>query len=205
MMRISWSPPIGDFPDVTSSIFVDVVSREHDIYSILDRANGRIFTYSSTGHLLYAFGALGEVQGAFTNPAGLTELDQHLLVLDSIKNSITVFAPTEYMQLIHNAIAKYSMGNYDAATENWYRVLELNSNFDLAYTGIGNAHFMKGEYAEAMRNYRLANDRQNYSEAYRYYRKQVTEKYFGFFMAAVVILIIYVLFFATSKKSEQRG
>jgi tetratricopeptide (TPR) repeat protein len=203
LMRISWSPPIGDFPDVTSSIFVDVVSREHDIYSILDRANGRIFTYSSTGHLLYAFGALGEVQGAFTNPAGLTELDQHLLVLDSIKNSITVFAPTEYMQLIHNAIAKYSMGNYDAATENWYRVLELNSNFDLAYTGIGNAHFMKGEYAEAMRNYRLANDRQNYSEAYRYYRKQVTEKYFGFFMAAVVILIIYVLFFATSKKSEQ--
>ena len=81
-------------------------------------------------------------------------------------------------------------------------MLELNSYFDLAYTGIGNALFMQGKYAEAMSNFRLANDRTNYSEAFRFYRKQVMERYFGFLMAAVVILIIYVLFFATSKKSE---
>ena len=54
-----------------------------------------------------------------------------------------------------------------------------------------------------MSNFRLANDRTNYSEAFRFYRKQVMERYFGFLMAAVVILIIYVLFFATSKKSDQ--
>lgn len=203
LMRIPGSPPIGDFPDVTSSVFVDVVSREYDSYSILDRTNGRIFTYNATGHLLYAFGAIGEVQGAFSNPAGLAELDQHLLVVDAIKNSITVFAPTEYQQLIHNAIANYSIGNYDAATECWYQVLELNSNFDLAYTGIGNAYFMQGNYAEAMRNFKLANDRPNYSEAFRFYRKQVLEDYFGWLMAAVVIIVIYVLFFATSRKSEQ--
>ena len=202
LMRIPGSPPIGDFPDVTTSVFVDVISRENDIYSVLDRANGKIFTYNASGHLLYAFGAIGEVQGTFSNPAALTELDQHLLVVDAIKNNITVFAPTEYMKLIHNAIAYYSRGDYDAATETWYRVLELNSNFDLAYTGIGNALFMQGKYAEAMSNFRLANDRTNYSEAFRFYRKQVMERYFGFLMAAVVILIIYVLFFATSKKSE---
>lgn len=200
LMRIPGSPPIGDY--MGASVLVDVVSREHDIYSVLDRANGRIFTYNATGHLLYAFGALGEVQGAFSNPAALTELDQHLLVVDAIKNNITVFAPTEYMKLIHTAIAFYSKGDYDAATEAWYRVLELNSNFDLAYTGIGNALFMQGKYAEAMHNYKLANDRANYSEAFRFYRKQVMESYFGFLMAAVAILIIYVLFFATSRKSE---
>ena len=200
-MRIPGSPPIGDFPDVTTSVFVDDQPR-NDIYSVLDRANGKIFTYNASGHLLYAFGAIGEVQGTFSNPAALTELDQHLLVVDAIKNNITVFAPTEYMKLIHNAIAYYSRGDYDAATETWYRVLELNSNFDLAYTGIGNALFMQGKYAEAMSNFRLANDRTNYSEAFRFYRKQVMERYFGFLMAAVVILIIYVLFFATSKKSE---
>ena len=82
-------------------------------------------------------------------------------------------------------------------------MLELNSNFDLAYTGIGNAYFMQGNYAEAMRNFKLANDRPNYSEAFRFYRKQVLEDYFGWLMAAVVIIVIYVLFFATSRKSEQ--
>jgi len=203
LMRIPTSPPIGDFPDVTTSVFVDVISRENDIFSVLDRTNGRIFTYSPAGHLLYAFGAIGEVQGAFSNPAAMTELDNHLLVVDAIKNTITVFAPTEYQQLIHQAIDFYASGNYDQATACWHQVLELNANYDLAYTGIGNALLMQGDYAGAMANYKLANDRENYSEAFRYYRKQVTEKYFGVYMFIAAALIIYILFFATSKKSEQ--
>ena len=40
LMRIPTSPPIGDFPDVTTSVFVDV-SRENDIFSVLERTNGR--------------------------------------------------------------------------------------------------------------------------------------------------------------------
>jgi len=55
------------------------------------------------------------------------------------RNTITVFAPTEYQQLIHQAIDYYASGNYDQATDMLDQVLELNANYDLAYTGIGNA------------------------------------------------------------------
>lgn len=201
LMRISTSPPVGSLPDETVSVFVDVIARENDIYTVLDRNEGHLFTYNRNGNLLYAFGAIGDVEGSFRNPAALTILDENLIVVDALKNNITVFAPTAYQELIHQAIDYYSQGNYDAATACWHQVLEYNSNYDLAYTGIGNSLLMQGDYEGAMVNYRLANDRENYSEAYRYYRKDVTEKYFGIFMAIVVVLIIYILFFATNKKS----
>lgn len=203
LMRIETSPPVGDLTNDTLSVFVDVVSRENDIYSVLDRTDGRIYTYSFNGDLLYAFGAIGDVDGAFRNPSGMTELDGKLIVVDAIKNSITVFAPTPYQRLIHEAIDYYSNGNYDAATECWKEILKQNSNYDLAYSGIGSSLLMQEDYAGAMTYFKLANDRINYSEAFRYYRKQVMEKYFGLYLALVVFLIIYVLFFATKRKPEK--
>lgn len=202
LMRSQTSPPVGDFPEDVS-VFVDVIPRENDIYTVLDRTNGRIFTYNAGGDLLYAFGAIGDVDGAFRNPVALGELDGKLLVVDAIKNSITIFKPTVYKDLIHSAIAAYSSGYYDEATELWHEVLKHNANFDLAYNGIGDALLMKGDFDDAMANFKLANDREKFSEAYKYHRKQVTEQYFGIFAIVIVAFVIYVLFFATSKKSEQ--
>lgn len=200
LRRIETAPPIGDYIG-NPSIFVDVVPRENGIYSILDRQRGRIFTYDANGSLLYAFGTLGDVDGAFRNPVAIAEKDGHLLVVDAIKNSVTVFRPTEYKEMIHNAVAYYDNGFYDEAAELWQKILERNSNYDLAYTGIGRALLMQGDYAGAMYNFKLANNRVEYSEAFKLYRKSVIEDYFGLILFLVAALIIYLLII-TSKETE---
>lgn len=202
LVRIPEAPPVGDFPD-TISVFVDVISRNNDVYTVLDRTNGRIFTYNRNGELLYSFSALGDVEGTFRNPVGMAELDGRLLVVDAIKNSVTVFRPTAYQSLIHQAIDSYSEGDYDTSTQLWYEVLKYNANYDMAYTGIGNALLMQHDYEGAMENFKLANNRPTYSEAYEAYRQEQVEKYFGWILLAVVVITVYILFFATSRSSEQ--
>jgi len=193
--------PIGDHFADPPSVFVDILAREFDIYSVLDRERGRIFTYESGGYLLYVFGGLGDQVGCFRTPVAIAEHGDEFYVLDSMKNTVTVFKDTYYKDLIHGAIGAYYDGRFDESTELWTEVLEANANFDMAYTGTGRAKLMKGLYAEAMADFRLANDRYNYSEALKFYRKSQVERYFALLLLAVAVLIIYALF-ATKRLPE---
>lgn len=194
LRRLDHLKPIGDYFVDPPSLFVDVLARELDIYSVLDRQRGRIFTYESDGHLLYVFGAIGDRLGTFRTPVALAEIDGQVLVLDAMKNSVTVFAPTHYQELIHDAISAYHNGRFDEATELWTGVLAANANFDMAYTGTGRAALMQGRYADAMRDFRLADDRQGYSEALGFHRKRQIERFFGWILLAVAVVVLYALF-----------
>ncbi len=91
----------------------------------------------------------------------------------------------------------------------WKGVLRQNSNFDMAYSGIGNALFLKGEYEAAMGNFKLGNNRPDYSKAYRLYRKESIEKNFGWIMLGIVLLVISIVYITvkTPEKSvaEQKA
>jgi len=200
LRRINNRKPIGDYL-YPPSVFVDVLAREYDIYSVLDRERGRIFTYESGGNLLYVFGGLGDQVGGFRTPVAIAEHGDEFYVLDSMKNSVTVFHATYYKDLIHKAIGAYHEGRFDESTALWTQVLEVNASFDMAYTGTGRAKLMQGQYAEAMADFKLANDRENYSEALKFYRKSQIERYFGPLLLAVAVLILYALF-ATRKAPE---
>lgn len=201
LRRLEHLKPIGDYYVDPPSYLVDVLARDLDIYSVLDRERGRVFTYESDGHLLYVFGALGDRLGTFHAPVALAEIDGHMLVLDAMKNNVTVFAPTHYQELIHGAISAYHSGRFDEATELWKKVLAVNANFDIAYSGTARAAFMQGRYADAMRDFRLAGDRQGYSEALEFYRKERIEQYFGWILLAVAVIVLYALF-ATKRVPE---
>lgn len=198
-------PPIGDFveADQAESTMVDILPGDYGTYSVLDRVRGRVFTYDSTGNLLYVFGGLGNTLGTFRNPVALANFDGNMLVLDSLKNSVTVFSPTEYQRTIFAALGHYDTGHFDDAALLWAKVLELNTNYDLAYTGTGNAHFLQGEYAEAMEAFRLANNRTAYSEAYRFYRRDYLGDKFGI-VATIVGGILLVIMWACRPKEHKR-
>ena len=187
------------------STFVDVVAREHGIYSALDRNRGRVFTYDENGRLLYVFGTRGSQFGAFSGPVALDVLaDGRILVVDEVKNQVVVFERTRYAELIHAAIALYEAGRYDESEALWRRVLELNANYDLAYIGVGRARYRQGDFAAAMANYRLGYDRSGYSEAFRMYRRNVIEQNFGWFMTVVVVLggIVYFVRRGVSRRAK---
>lgn len=195
LRRQGFFPPVGDvqYPYAGlgasiegRSVFVDVVSREHGIYSALDIRRGRVFTYDSNGSLLYVFGGPGDQIGLVQGPAAIEALGDNLLVLDSQLARITVYEPTPYAQYIHAAIAHHQAGEYEQAADMWRRTLAYNANLDQAYSGIGRSLLRQDRFAEAMEYFRLGNNRRDYSKALALYRREVIFDNFPTIMTGLV-------------------
>lgn len=168
------------------SRFTDVVTQSNNIVSVLDSVRGRIFTYDKRGKLLYVCGGIGATRSLFQSPSSLAFHEEHLYVVDQNLHRIIVLYPSDYARVIHRAIDDYEHGRYESAMEAWYLARSYNVNYELAYSGIGQAKLMNQEFSKAMDYFRLANDRENYSIAYQLYRSETLSKWFGLFLAAAV-------------------
>ena len=176
-----------------ASRIVDVVVRNQGIYSILDSSRGRIFTYDHEGNLLYIFGGLGSQEGTFTIPVAIDTIGERVLVLDSSKNLIDMFAPTRYGSLINQAVGLRYDGDEVQAVECWKEVLKLDSNFELAYTGIGKSYLAAGDNKEAMRCFKIGNNKQYYSIAWKRYRNEILKDNLNYILTVVIILAVLLV------------
>jgi tetratricopeptide (TPR) repeat protein len=187
-------PPVGDLDWGTAagysgpSKFSDITALDNGVYVALDKTRGRLFGYDEQGRSLWIFGGAGNMAGFFRNAVSIDHIGYDLLVLDSLENSVTLFEPTEYGRLIYLATEQYQRGEYSQSAQNWSTVLRRNGNFDLAYIGIGRALLRGGQYEQAMRYFKLANDEDNYSKAYQEYRKLWVEENIAWMFAALLLL-----------------
>jgi tetratricopeptide (TPR) repeat protein len=188
-------PPKGDIRTLEvgsfrgSSIFVDVASDEGGMFSGLDSKRGRIFTYDKDGNLLYQFGGLGSQQSNFRTPSAIERIGDRVLVLDKDNNRLSVFEPTNYGRFIREAVISLYNGRSEQSTEAWLKVLQLNGNFEVAYIGIGKSLLKKGDNREAMSYFKLGNNREYYSEAFKRYRKDVVLEHFGKIVLAIALFV----------------
>lgn len=182
------------------SLIVDITALDNGIYFAIDRVRGHIFGYDTQGNMLYAFGGNGNLDGYFKLPSAIEHMGNDLFVLDAQDASITVFSPTEYGELIYQAIDEYDAGNYDASGETWEKVMALNGNYDLAYIGVGRSLMRQGEYKEAMKYFQLKWDTGNYSKAFKQYRKQWVEEHIGLIFLCVFLLFILPMIVGKIKK-----
>lgn len=174
--------------------FCDIAADGDDFAVAIDSQRGHIFQYSATdGRILSVTGNIGFQEGTFGTPAAVDCYKDCIYVLDSAKASVTVFKQTEYGLMLKEALSLYNDGQYDASYEAWERVLKRNGNMQLAYTGIGKALVGKGEYSKAMEYFKLANDKDGYSEAFEAQRKIVLRKHFVWILPLVILLIIAFL------------
>lgn len=209
LVKNGFEPPIGDLwwgnaAGVSgASKFIDITAMENDTYYAIDRSRGRIFGYDSQGHLLYAFGGLGNRMGYFQYPTALDHMDYDLLVLDSRSCGITVMTLTEYGRMINAALAEYKKGNYDESSNYWRKVLMQNGNYDLAYIGIGRSLLRQGDYKAAMSYFKTKYDDVNYSKAFQLYRKQWIEDNIGWIMAIFFGIILLPSFVGFIKKIKR--
>lgn len=169
------------------SRITDVTTFENDVYVMLDKNRGRLFAYDSQGRLLYAFGGPGNVDGYFRQATCIDHMGYDLLVLDAVDKSITLFTPTDYGNMIFEAIDTFDAGEYTKSGEIWQKVMALNGNYDLAYIGVGRSLLRQERYKEAMEYFELKYDDDNYSKAFKQYRKEWVEEH---------ILIIFIIVFA---------
>jgi len=192
LIRKGFHPPKGDLVASSdqASRFVDIHVDNAGVYRVLDHFRGRVFAYDRNGWLLYVFGVRGELKGSFRDPVAVDMLGEDVLVLDRGQRQIVVFSPTDYARAINAALALYNSGLYDQSAEMWRVVLCYNSNYDLAYSGIGRAVLRQGDLEAALRYYRLGQDRIGYSEAFKQYRRELGLANLG----QALTLVIGVLF-----------
>lgn len=202
-------PPIGDLYWVEEGTqyygptrLTDITVLRNDIYVALDRTRGRLFGYDSQGILLWAFGTRGNVEGAFTSAISLEHMGYDLFVLDQVENSITVFTPTEYGQMIYDANEMYVIGEYDRSAEIWEDVMRMNANYPLAFRGIGRAILRQDDYEGAMRYFEMAHDRENYGRAFKLYRKEWVEKNILWVFLVIAVIIVVPLLIGRIKRSK---
>ena len=146
-----------------------VAAGNHNNLYVADQ-KGFIYEFNNDGELIFVFGGKDDGNmrlGLFTTVTAIdVDTADRLYVMDSSLNAIQVFKPTEFTDLLHEALYLYSVGRYTESREPLRKVLDMNSLFDVANRAMGRACFQEENYGEALRFARLAKDREGYSDAY---------------------------------------
>ena len=205
LKRNGFFPPSGEVSinfaaSTNSNIYgpskiVDVALGPMGTWSIIDKTRSKIFTYDEDGSLMFVFGDQGSQLGNMETVNGIVYKGNDLLVLDNTADNITVFKRTEYGNILISALENQKNLNYDEAAENWRGILMRNNNFDEAYVGIGKAYYREGDYQAAMKMYEAAYETDNYSTAFRQYRKEWVAKYALVVPLVLVVVIVGLYFF----------
>ena len=169
-------------------------------------ANGRIVEYTSEGDMLFVFGAFdsGDQRiGTFKSVSGMVVDDEYrLYVLDSVLCSIQVLEPTEFTSLVHQAFTLFQDGKYAESKAPWSEVQRMNSLFTYANTGMGEALYREGDYAEALQNFRNSGNRNGYSDAFWELRSNWLHTNVGTILIVLVaVIVLWQVLKAVNKKT----
>ena len=178
-----------------SSQICDVDVGPNGEINLLDLQTGRVFQYDDECTLMFIFGGSGDQKGTFTTVNAVESVGTNVYVLDSRKSSITVFKRTEFGSIVHEAMSLFNAGKYNEAMEPWNEVLRRDSNYWMAYIGLGNAYLNAKDYDKAM-DYFYMQSRSGYSDAFKSWRMNFIRENFTLF--AVIIIAIFVAIYVIS-------
>ena len=178
-----------------ASAITDVdIDDEGNIF-LLDFATGRVFQYTNECDLLFIFGTKGPQQtqgtqkGTFMSVSAIETYKGKVYVVDSRKNSITVFKQTEFGGIVQNAISLFNEGLYDEAKGPWEEVLRRDANYWLAYIGLGNAYLNQNDYATAL-DYFYRTSRNGYNRAFKSFRIEFIRANFTWILIILLVIIV---------------
>lgn len=157
---------------VMQSAIVDIDISGDGSINCLDFTAGRIFQYDKDCNLLFIMGAEAKQLGGFDHAAAIESREDRLYVLDSAKNTVTVFAETDFGSLVHYAAGLHNAGFYEEALEPWYEVLRRDGSYRRAYIGVASALLRREDYKGAMKYAKLADAGKIYDKAFEGWRRQ---------------------------------
>ncbi|MCR5491253.1 MAG: hypothetical protein K6F32_03895 [Bacilli bacterium] len=174
----------------TVSAFVD---DDGNIFTV--QSNGYLTAYDSYGSLLFRFGGRNdeEILGSLNSPVGSAMLSNgELLILDKESGIVVSYEPTRFAKLIYQAVRYYKDGLYLEGEESWNELLRYNAKFILAYKALAKASMKKGDYDTALHQFKLAEDREGYSEAFWQVRDRWIRANLGWVLLPIVIVVVAV-------------
>ena len=197
---------IGDLATENPSAFVDIAVKPYGTYALLDKTYGHVFLYNFDGELLCVFGSKGNAVGQFKTPSTIAWLGDKLIIGDADLKCAYIYEPTDFGSALLKAGEAYYNGDWDEATAYYEEVLRLCANLETAYVGIGKNLLMKEDYEGAMYNFKLGNNREFYSKAYKGHRTNVMKDNFWIIAVIAVVFIGAVLGSEVAyHKKQKRG
>lgn len=216
MNRNGFYPPSGEvkvqmdemegYSITGPSKVIDVALGPAGMWSIIDEKRSKVYTYDQDGNLLYIFGDKGSQLGNIANIQCIAYKGDDLVILDKSNDTITTYKRTEYGDLLVAALQNTEERKYDQAVVYWSDILQRNSNFDMAYIGIGDSLYRQGNYEDAMSYYKSAHAVEKYSNAFKQIRKAWMSDWI--LVVPLVIIIFFVIvakFFKYANKVNVAG
>lgn len=162
---------------VGTSRFTGIDVDDEGFITAVDSSSGQIFQYTPRGELLYVFGWKGiayvDRMGVLNQASGVAVREDGIIaVADSRASNIHVYQPTEFARAVQKAVSLYEDGLYGESKQYWEQVLRMNANYDLAHKGLARAAYQEENWREAMAEFRLAADRDGYSESFWWLRRE---------------------------------
>lgn len=181
-------------PDAYDDNPVAVVAGNYDNVYVAS-ARGYIYEFNNEGDMLFVFGGSDDGRsriGLSTNVAAIAIDDSdHVYTLDTEKSQIQIFEPTEFTNLLHEALYLYSKGRYTESKEPLTKVLTMNSMFDYANKAMGRALQQEEDYEQAIKYATLAKDYSGYSDSFWEIRNKWLNK--NLVPAIIIIVVIWAV------------
>ncbi len=189
-------PPKGDLivdKKLGGTQLTSIAINDEGIYSVIDSATGRIYTYDEEGYLLSIYGNKGVVRDTFNTPTSLDWFgDDTIIVTDKTAKSIVVLEETDFLKTVSDATTMYYDNDMEGSKQNWEKALTYDSNYELAYLGLGRVHLRLGNYAQAQEFFKMANNKDYYSKAFENVRKAFFKDHFLIIMSAFVLVLVLI-------------
>ncbi len=172
-----------------SDVFVD---KNGIIYVACQR--GYVEVFSKYGEFIFEFGSYEtgtDIAGLFTSlPTVAVDPDGYIWCADGDKGYLQSFKPTDYANTIFNAMDLYESGNYEESLDAWTEVLRLNQMSMLAHNGVGKALQHAQRYEESLEHFKVAENREYFSEAFWEVRNETVQKVLPVVFGLILFLII---------------
>lgn len=170
-----------------------VAAGNHDNVYVADQA-GYIYEFDSNGELIFVFGGKndGTQRIGLASMVAAIDVDEmdRLYLLDSNQSLIQMYTPTEFTNLLHEALRLYSLGRYTESKAPLEKVLDMNSLFDVANKAMGRAYFQEEDFDTALSYARLAKDHEGYSDAFWEIRNAWLKEHITVVFVAVIALFV---------------
>lgn len=184
---------------------VDIDVAEDGCINCLDFTTGRVFQYDEECELLFITGASAKQTGGFDHAAAVESYGDRLYVLDSSKDSITVFRETSFGRIVHEAVSLYNDGYYEEALGPWEEVLRRDGNYRRAYVGVASALLRKCDYKGSMKYAKLADAGDIYNKAFEGRRREFLKENFAVIAAAIAVGICGLAALGRYRKKHRKS
>lgn len=180
--------------DAYPTSFTDIAVDTNGFSYALDGNGGKVFWYDNNLSQICAFGGSGSVMGTFTSPAAIEVLGDNVLVLDSVKNSLTVFEKTHYGELTTQGRLLYNSGYFKESKEIFREIITMDPNCDFAWAALGAAYYEDGDPASAKQFFEKSKTAaEKYSEVKKQIRNDWMKSHFAVIFIGIILLALIII------------